>query len=225
MPVTTPSKTTREPLDTAKIVAAGIELADEQGVGALTMRHLAERLGFKVMALYNHVANKDELLALMVDAVAATIELPSTDEGAMGVVRAHAIATRAAFVRHPWVPGLWQQYLPGPNRIDHMEHLLATLNNSGLPADIAHHGFHAVNNHVLGYTLQELAMGFDAGDADAPATIEGFLASLSTDTHPHTLAHVHQHLDGDTASSFELVLDLILDGLAALPEDRSRPCD
>ncbi len=217
--MSTSKGTSREPLDTQRIVAAGIELADAEGVDALTMRRLAERLGLKVMALYNHVANKDELLSLMVDSIAGSIELPSRDAEAMQAVRAHAVAMRAAFVRHPWAPALWQRYLPGPHRIDHMESQLRTLNESGLPPAIAHHGFHAVKNHVLGYTLQELAMDFDADDADAPSAIDVFLASVTPGTHPHTVAHVQQHIDGDTGSSFELVLDLILDGLAGLPED------
>lgn len=213
----TTNTTKREPLDTDKIVAAGIGLADDGGVDALTMRRLADRLGFKVMALYNHVANKDELLALMVDAIAGSIDLPAEHDSALAAVRAHAIATRAALVEHRWAPALWQQYLPGPHRIEHMEGLLRAFADSGLPDDVAHHGFHAVNNHVLGYTLQELAMDFDAGGADASVTIDRFLATVSVDDHPHTVAHVHQHLDGDTGSSFELVLDLILEGLTRLP--------
>ncbi|MCB0998095.1 MAG: TetR/AcrR family transcriptional regulator [Ilumatobacteraceae bacterium] len=212
--------TRRATLDTERIVAAGIELADAEGVDRLTMRRIAERLGFKVMALYNHVASKDELLSLMVDAVAGSIDPPPTEHTTtMGAVRAHALATRAAFVEHRWAPALWQRYLPGPNRIDHMERLLRALADSGLPAGAAHHGFHAVNNHVLGYTLQELTMEFDTAGRDAGATIDQFLSTVSPDTHPLTVAHVHQHLDGDTGSSFELVLDLILDGLATLPRD------
>ncbi|MFN3256617.1 MAG: TetR/AcrR family transcriptional regulator [Ilumatobacter sp.] len=207
----------RPPLDAAQIVAAGIELADDEGVDALTMRRLAERLGFKVMALYNHVANKDELLTLMVDAVAGSIEAPP-EVRSLAAVRAHAVATRATFVRHPWAPALWQRYLPGPNRIDHMELLLRHFDESGLPPDVAHLGFHAVTNHVLGYTLQELSMGVHADDPDAPAIVERFLASLSPSAHPHTIAHVHQHIDGHTGSSFEIVLDLILDGLSTLPD-------
>ena len=225
-----PGSARRERLDVDKIVAGGIALADEEGVDGLTMRRLAEQLGFKVMALYNHVANKDELLRLMVDAVGGSIPIPPDDEEPMRAVRVHAIATRAAFVRHPWAPVLWQRYLPGPNRIDHMEALLRTINRSGLPPDVAHHGFHAVTNHVLGYTLQELAMDFggadggaddgvdDAADDDAAAVMAEFLATVSTDRHPHTIAHVHQHMNGDTASSFELVLDLILNGLVGLAD-------
>ncbi len=172
------------------------------------------------MALYNHVANKDELLALMVDAVAGSIDLGDDDAAPLVAVRAHAVATRDVFLRHPWVIGLWQQYLPGPHRLDQMERLLRSFDESGLPADLAHHGFHAVNNHVLGYSLQELAMGLDSSEADAGKVIEDVLATMAEETHPHTIAHIREHLDGNTASSFELVLDLIIDGLVRLAENR-----
>lgn len=211
----------RAPLSRAAIVDSAIELADQDGVAALTMRNLAGRLGYKVMALYNHVDNKDQLLCLMVDAVAAEVDEASADVDAIAAVRAMAMSTRAALVRHPWAAELWQRYLPGTARTLHMENLLRTLDRSGLSADLAHHGFHAVNNHVLGYTLQELGMTLDKGDPEDVAALgEDFLSGMPVETYPHTVAHVRQHLDGDTASSFELVLDLILDGLVGLESRR-----
>lgn len=210
---TTRSAAARQPLDRARIVAVGVELADAEGVDALNMRHLARTLGFEVMSLYNHVANKDELLSLMVDAVAAEIDEPAPGTAPLGAVRALAVATHDTLVRHDWAPALWLRYLPGPARTRSMETLLRLFDESGLSPEIAHHGFHAVNNHVLGYTLQQLGMTVGAGDAEA--TARGFLDGLGADF-PHTAAHVRQHLDGDTASSFELVLDLILDGLVRL---------
>lgn len=211
----------RPPLDRAAIVAAAIELADADGAVAITMRNLADRLGYKVMSLYNHVANKDELFGLMVDAVAAEIEPPSPDEQAIAAVRELAMSTRAALVRHPWAPELWLHHVPGPARVVQMEDLLRTLADSGLPDDLAHHGFHAVNNHVLGYTLQELAMTLDRRYTEEPDEVaKEFVASLPAEDFPHTIAHVHQHLDGETESSFELVLDLILDGLSRMAAAR-----
>lgn len=209
----------RAPLDRATIVAGGIELADEGGVDQLTMRRLAGRLGFKAMALYNHVASKDELLTLMVDAVAAEVGDASTADEPLERLRAHAIETRRALVRHPWASGIWLRYLPGPARVDHMELMLRLLAESGLPHDLAHHGFHAVNNHVLGYTLQAQAMDFDESDQSGLDIAEQFVAGLSAETHPRTIAHVHEHLNGETTSSFELVLDLVLDGLVRRAED------
>ena len=80
---------------------------------------------------------------------------------------------------------------------------------------VAHLAYHAVNNHVLGYTLQEQAMTYaKPTEGDAEAVARSFLDGIDRELHPHTAAHVQQHLDGDTASSFEIVLDIILDGLA-----------
>ena len=211
--------TPREPLHRERIVAAAVELADSDGVDALSMRNLARRLGFEVMSLYNHVANKDELLSLMVDAVAAEIDEPPPDVAPLTAIRAITISTHDVLVRHPWVPELWQRYLPGPARTRHMDDLLRLFDKSGLAPALAHHGFHAVSNHVLGYTLQQLGMAMDLGD-DPEARAHEYLAGMSEADHPHMVAHVRQHIDGDTSSSFELVLDLILDGLVRL-DDRS----
>ena len=213
------SETTSEraPLRRASIVAAAIALADEEGVDALTMRNLAKRLGYEVMSLYNHVANKGELLGLMVDEIAAEIDDPPPDAAPLVAVRAIAVSTRAAFVNHRWAPDLWLRHLPGPARVGQMEQLLRLLDESGLSPELAHHGFHAVTNHVLGYTLQEREMTAGAMDPEDPdATAQDFLAGLDPEAHPHAIAHVREHLDGETASSFELVLDLIIDGLVAL---------
>ena len=207
----------RAPLDRDAVVAAAVALADEQGTDALSMRKLAASLGYEVMSLYNHVANKAEVLSLMVDAVAAEVPAPDPGANPLAAVRTLAVDTRAALVRHPWAAGLWLRQLPGPARVRHMEHHLAALAASDLSPQVAHLAFHAVNNHVIGYTLQEQAMAYlTPPDTDPDALARSFMEGLAADELPHTVTHIQQHLDGDTASSFELVLDLILDGLARL---------
>lgn len=207
----------RAPLSRAGIVAAAIELADEEGVSALTMRRLAQRLGYEVMSLYNHVASKAELLALMAESVASEVKRPDAQALPLESIRAFAVSTRAVLVGHPWAAELWLRVVPGSERIDHMELLLRLFDESGLSPELAHHGYHAVNNHVFGYTLQELGMTY--ADEDPQATAEQFVAGLDPERHAHTLRHVYQHLEGDTASSFELVLDLIIDGLVRLGQE------
>ncbi len=205
----------REPLDRDAIVARAVAFADEHGTDALSMRKLAAELGYEVMSLYNHVANKAEVLALMVDAVAAEVPAPNPDDDPLVAVRTLAIETRAALVRHPWAAALWLRHLPGPERVQHMEYLLAALAATDMTPAVAHLAFHAVNNHVIGYTLQEQAMAYIVPtDADPDALARSFMEGLSADDLPHTVTHIQQHLDGDTARSFDLVLDLILDGLA-----------
>jgi AcrR family transcriptional regulator len=215
---TSRSTSSRPPLHRDAIVASAVALADEEGVGALSMRNLARRLGYEAMSLYNHVANKDELLALMVDAAAGEIEGPSPELAPLESVRAMAISTHDVLVSHPWAAELWQQHLPGPARTQLMEDLLRLFDESGLAPDLAHHGFHAVTNHVVGYTLQELGMNLGGDDMEAKA--REFMAGISPDTQPYLVAHIRQHLDGDTGRSFELVLDLILDGLVRLDHNR-----
>jgi AcrR family transcriptional regulator len=205
----------REPLDCDAIVASAVAFADERGTDALSMRKLAAVLGYEVMSLYNHVANKDEVLSLMVDAVAAEIPAPNPDDDPLVAVRTLALDTREALLRHPWAASLWLRQLPGPARVQHMEYLLAALAATEMTPAVAHLAFHAVNNHVIGYTLQEQAMAYvvpAGGDPDALA--RSFLDGISADDLPHIVTHIQQHLDGDTARSFDLVLDLILDGLS-----------
>jgi len=212
---------TRLPLSKERIVEQAVAIADADGsagVSKLSMRALARELGYEVMSLYNHVANKDELLAAMVDAVGAEIARPDPDAEPLAAIRAIAIDTHDTLVRHKWSAELWVRAPLGPARTARMEDLLRLFAESGLGPEIAHHGFHAVTNHVVGYTLQQLGMAYTGSGPDTRA--QDFLAELSEDTEPHTIAHIHEHLDGNTGSSFELVLDLILDGLVRLDETR-----
>jgi AcrR family transcriptional regulator len=208
------SSARRLSLTTERIVAQAMRIADEHGVVGLSMRSLSRSLGFEVMALYNHVANKRDLLSLMIDGVASAITGPPQGLPPLDAVRSIAISTHTALLAHPWVTELWQQHLPGPARTVQMETLLRLLDESGLSPELAHHGFHAVNNHVIGYTLQEATMVLAGRNTTTNA--EDFLAGISPTTHPYMVAHVQQHLSGDSMSSFELVLDLILDGLVRL---------
>ncbi|MEL6981803.1 MAG: TetR/AcrR family transcriptional regulator C-terminal domain-containing protein [Actinomycetota bacterium] len=213
--MTDTDSTTRSPLTKDTIVTAAVTLADAEGVRGVTMRKLAHSMGYEVMSLYNHVANKGELLDLMVDSVATDVATPEPSTEPMAAVRGIAVALREALVLHPWAPELWLRQMPGPERSRVMEDLLRFFDASDLPPELAHHGFHAVNNHVIGYTIQQIAID---DITDPELTVESYLASLSEVEHRLTIAHVHQHLDGETSSSFELVLDLILDGLVGLAD-------
>src|SRR4051795_9894904 len=97
--------TRRKPLSRERIVAAALEVVDEQGIEALSMRKLGQQLGFEAMSLYNHVANKDDLLDGMVDLVLAEMDVPQADEGLAGIRKA-AISAHEALRRHPWAAGV-----------------------------------------------------------------------------------------------------------------------
>src|SRR5919108_4959793 len=93
---------TRTPLSRDRILQAALELADEQGLEALSMRKLGQHLGFEAMSLYNHVQNKDDLLSGMLELVLAETEPPSADGPWDKVIKRSALSVHAALRRHPW---------------------------------------------------------------------------------------------------------------------------
>src|SRR4051812_11011683 len=97
--------TTRTPLSRERILASALAIADESGIEALSMRKLGQQLGFEAMSLYNHVANKDDLLDGMLDLVLAEMDAPAVDEGLAGIRKA-AISAHESLQRHPWAAGL-----------------------------------------------------------------------------------------------------------------------
>lgn len=195
-----------------RIVRAAVGLADANGLTGMSMRKVAGELGFEVMSLYNHVANKNDLLRAMVEQVAAEVDLPSPDTDWKIAIRTHAIDTKEMFARHPWVVGLWVSTIPGTLRFDHMEWMLATLDRSGLDDRQAHNAFHAINNHVVGYMLSNIAM--PGNDDDIEQVMDEVMTSIDHDRHTNVLKHIQQHADGDSGPSFEFVLDLLIAGIA-----------
>src|SRR5260221_13363538 len=95
---------TRTPLSRERILETALARADEHGIDELSMRKLGQQLGFEAMSLYNHVANKDDLLDGMLDLVLAEMEPPALD-GGLPAIRASSLSAHAALQRHPWAAG------------------------------------------------------------------------------------------------------------------------
>src|SRR3954454_5593661 len=89
-------------LNRDRVVAAAVAFADRGGLEALSMRKLGEAGGVEAMSLYNHVANKDDLLDGMIDVVFGEIELPSAADGWQPALRRRASSMRQALSRHRW---------------------------------------------------------------------------------------------------------------------------
>lgn len=212
-------KNQRTPLSKDRIVAAAIGFADEHGIEQLSMRKLATELGAGAMSLYNHVADKHELLAAMVDVVISEIEMPPAVDGAAdpkawrAAMRASAMSARQAYVRHEWALPVVLRSMPGPHRLQHSEAVLAAFAASGLEPDVAHHAYHAFEVHISGSVLTAIAFDFD--EARLKETAGQFLGQLDHEQFPSVALHVHQHLV-DRPSDFEFGLDLLLDGFERL---------
>ena len=112
------------------IVAAAVELADADGLAALSMRSVARRLGVMPMSLYNHVANKDDILGGMVELVYGEIELPDDAPDWKTAMRRRASSAREVLGQHPWAIMLMDSRItPGPATLRHHNWVIGRLSD------------------------------------------------------------------------------------------------
>jgi AcrR family transcriptional regulator len=207
----------RSRLSRQRILRAAIAIADERGIESLTMRKLGDALGVEAMSLYNHVANKDDLLDGMIDEVFAEIELPAAGEDWRPAMRNRAVSVRAALARHRWAIGLMESRTsPGPATLRHHDAVIGCLRRSGFPVALAAHAFAALDSYLYGFALQERSLPFDT-PAETTELARAMLAEFPAGEYPHlvelTVDHVLQP-GYDFGDEYGFGLDLILDGLA-----------
>ena len=213
--MTQPTNTRRTPLSTLRVLQAAVALADETGVEVPSMRRLAQELGVVPMALYKHVANKDELLDGMVDIVFGEIESPSRDLDWKSAMRRRAISAREALKRHSWAIGLMELRSPGPANLRHHDAVMGCLREAGFSFETAIHAYSVQDAYIYGFALQEKTLGFDTPQAAGEAAHRRAQAIGALDDYPY-LAEVVARLPEsgyDNAVEFAWGLDLILDGL------------
>ena len=210
----------RAPLSRERILETAVELCDTSGLGALTMRRLGEVLGVEAMSLYHYVEGKEDLLTGIVDVVLSKINLtPPANEWKLAT-RESAVSALEVLLEHPWSCGLVlspdsTQIVPA--RMRWIESILARFRSAGFSPTGASRGYHAIDSHVLGFTLWELG---HSPPSDAPPDyLEQILDTFDFTGYPYLAEHAHEHLrdvDGPAVGEFEFGLDLILDGLARM---------
>ncbi|HLJ67804.1 MAG TPA: TetR/AcrR family transcriptional regulator C-terminal domain-containing protein [Chloroflexota bacterium] len=213
----------RVPLNRERVLRAAMELADEGGLDALSMRKLGHSLGVEAMSLYNHVTNKDDLLDGIADLVLAEFKLPSQGEDWEEAIWKCAISGHDALLRHSWACNLiMSSSRIRPSRLRYMESILACFRQAGFSPEETSHAYHAVDSHILGFTLWQLGHVMPAtfpqirSKEELAVLIATWLPGLSIGEFPYLLEHAEQHLRvrrPDEEGAFELVLRLILDGL------------
>ena len=218
----------RTPLTRDRVLEAAIRLADEGGIESLTMRKLARELGVEAMSLYNHVANKGDLVDAIVDLVVSEIDLPTTGEAWDVDIRTCAVSAHEALLRHPWAcslvlsPGTMRTS-PTP-RLRYMEWLLRRLREADFSPELTYHAYHALDSHILGFTLWQLGHSISTKDlagGNLADLVARFIRELPAADYPYLAEHAQQHVaapSGDGAREFEFGLDLILDGLKRVRE-------
>ena len=215
-----PKPPARAPLSRERVLRTAVAFADENGIGSLSMRKLGEVLGVEAMSLYNHVANKSELLDGMVDEVFGEIDLPGADSDWRSAMRQRAISARQVLSRHRWAIGLMEsRTTPGPATLRHHDAVIGSLRAGGFSIELAAHAFSVLDSYIYGFALQEANLPFDTGEQTAELA-QAILAQLPADEYPHltelTVEHVLQP-GYDYGNEYDFGLGLILDGL-----DRTR---
>jgi len=208
---------TRTPLTRDRIVDTALALADESGVEAVSMRKLADRLGFEAMSLYRHVANKGEVLDGMLDAVVSEWET-DVDGDWRPAIRAIAVSVHGSLRRHPWAAPLLLSPTHGarPGRMDYMDALLRRLREAGFDGDTTYHAYHVLDGHIFGYSIWEISHMQAPADPGPILERLGPLLARLPDLQAHVDAHLAEGAHHDV-SAFEFGLDLILDGLGSRP--------
>ena len=150
----------RTPLNRERVLRAAVALADKSGIESLSMRRLGQDLGVEAMSLYNHVASKDDLLNGITDLVLGEIELPADAEDWKDALRRHAISAHDVLVSHPWACSL----ALSPDRfslasVQRAEWMLQQLREGGFSPEVTYHAYHALDAHILGFTLWQLGHG------------------------------------------------------------------
>ena len=159
----------RAPLNRDRVLRAAVALADETGIESLSMRKLAKDLGVVPMALYKHVASKEELLDGMVDAVIGEIDPPVPGAGWKTAIRQRVLSARRVLLRHPWASRVIETRTNRtPVVLGYMDSMSGMFLAGGFSADLTHHVMHALGNRMWGFTRELFDDGQGGGDPDPP---------------------------------------------------------
>ena len=209
---------TRTPLSSTRVLEAAVALADEAGLEAFSMRGLAQELGVVPMALYKHVANKEELLDGMVDMVFGEIELPPADLDWRTAMRRRAISTCEALKRHSWAIGLMESRQPGSANLRNHNAVMGCLREAGFSFEMAIHAYSVQDAYIYGFALQERDLAFETPDSAGQAARRRAETLGALEDYPYLveIASKLPEVGYDSAVEFAWGLDLILDGLERL---------
>lgn len=210
----------RQTLTRERVLEAAVAFADEHGIEQLSMRKLGQTLGVEAMSLYNHVADKDDLLDGIVDVVARELERPDPKLDWRSALRRCSLTNRQVLLRHPWSAALAESRAQsGPERLGYLEALLEMLRRAGFSASNAYRVNLYVDSYVYGFVMQEVAWPTESAEAFDPA--EDFVQRTPSDQFPRLVEIAQVVADGDwsPAADFERGLDLMLDGIEAMLQE------
>lgn len=212
----------RVTLSRDRVLRGAIAYADTHGIQSLNMRALAQELDVVPMALYRHVANKEDLLDGMIEVVVGEVErTPETGQWKQDA-RERILAARRSLLRHTWARAVLEsRSAMTPAMLDYLNSLTGLFLTGGLSADLTHHVMHALGNRMWGFS-QELFAATPRSDTESFNAQRDALPSRHPNLAEIAKAAVHTDRDSmvvagcDDQFEFEFALDLLLDGTHAL---------
>lgn len=206
-------------LSRVRILTAAVDVADRDGWDAVSMRRLAQELGVVPMAMYKHVADKDELRAGMIDAVIAEYPVPDSRLGWREAFVARIRGARLALGRHPWMrQAIEQSPSPTPVVLGYMNAVAGELRRGDFSYDLIHYAMHALGHRIWGFSPE----AFRAAPADATEPSSPDELAQAAALFPHVVAIARdaamRNPEGacDEEREFDFTLDLLLDAVDRL---------
>ncbi|WP_280416097.1 TetR/AcrR family transcriptional regulator [Nocardia carnea] len=209
------TRTGRPPrLSRAQILTAAGELIDKDGADALTMRRLAARLGVTPMAVYHHVRNKEELLLLLLDEVAAGIRRPELPENPRERVVLAARAMHDTLVQVPWaVEVLTADDLLSPAALWYPEQIIDGAVVCGLSTEDAVHAYRTIWYYTAGEILVRAAASRRRAADDRATMRDRIFGSLDRSEWPRLATVADRWAELTEADIYERGLRALIDGL------------
>jgi AcrR family transcriptional regulator len=203
-----------------QIARAALDLVDADGMEALTMQRLAERLGAGTMTLYGYFRSRDELLDAIVDAAVEGVDLPRSTGTWREQLRETVLAVGRALTEHPAVVEIRvRRPILRPDALQFAERVIGLLREAGFDAEEAASGFRAIFTYTFGFAA--LSPERTSGDARHLAT--AVAASLEAERFPNLVETRREWTEAMAgAAQFDYGLDRLLDGLEARLAHRGR---
>lgn len=210
-------RSARSALSREAIVDAALDVLDARGLDGLSMRRVAEELGTGPASLYWHVADKEQLLNVVLDRVIGEIPLPEPDPARWEEqLREFARDGRAVFRRHRDIASATMGRIPmGPSLLRVVEWQLQLLQGAGVPPGPAAWFGDLFALYVAAHALEDTMAG-DGSQDEAAAAMGEYLASLPGERFPYLMAASGDLMAGDADQRFEFGLDLLIRGLSSL---------
>lgn len=208
-----PGPRARERLTRERVVDAALRVMDEEGLEAVSMRRVAREVGVEAMSLYNHVLDKEDLLAAIQQKVFSEFAFEALPDDPFGNGARVAHAWRDLMRAHPALIEIMAEKHQAPISIDAlrpMEKALEVLRSMGVPDRDAMQVFHAFGGYIQGFVMMERQLAFAERD---PEHFEDVLSQLSSQDLPCVAAAMPYMADCDLDQQFDFGLDLMLQGL------------